>query len=267
MSQVLEPSATQSCLNGGSVGNTEATPAATSVNRNIVLQGAGGGVKVALHPLTWAGNISGAGQFIKGGPGELELTGTNTYGGGTLIEQGGLRVTSDDKLGAAGTRVTINENASLRASASFTSARPIPLRAQAQGGGVIQVDDGETLTLSGVVSGAGLIKVAPGTLVLTDANTFGFTRVNGGTVVGNTTSLSGNISFDSSNNPMPRSVTFDQATDGTFAGHITGNGSVTKTGAGTLRWLTWTTSTQAARRFRRVRCAGSPWRRASVAPS
>ena len=42
------------------------------------------------------------------------------------------------------------------------------------------------------MSGAGLIKVAPGTLVLTDANTFGFTRVNGGTVVGNTTSLSGN---------------------------------------------------------------------------
>jgi hypothetical protein len=42
------------------------------------VEGAGGGVSVALHPLTWAGNISGAGRFVKSGDGELELTGTNT---------------------------------------------------------------------------------------------------------------------------------------------------------------------------------------------
>ena len=72
-------------LNGGSIGNTVSTPAATSINRNIIVEGAGGGVNVALHPLTWAGNISGAGRFVKSGDGELELTGTNTYSGGTLI--------------------------------------------------------------------------------------------------------------------------------------------------------------------------------------
>lgn len=219
-------------LNGGSVGNTAGTPAATTVNRNIVLQG-NGGINVALHPLTWAGNISGAGQFIKSGTGELELTGTNTYSGGTVIEQGGLRVTSDALLGAAGTGITIKDNASLRASASFTSNRPVSVVTAPQGTALIQVDDGMTLTLAGTVSGSSFRKTAAGTLVLTGNNSFIGMTVNAGTVVGNATSLPNFIRFTPSDARLP-SVTFDQQTDGTFAGKITGNGSLTKLGAGTL---------------------------------
>ena len=146
-------------LNGGSIGNTTSTPAATSINRNIIVEGAGGGVSVALHPLTWAGNISGAGRFVKSGDGELELTGTNTYSGGTLIQRGSLRVASDAKLGAAGAGITIDNNGALRASGSFTSARNVALTGA---GGVFQVDDGATMTLNGVVSGSVLTKVRRG---------------------------------------------------------------------------------------------------------
>ena len=220
-------------LNGGSIGNTVSTPAATSINRNIIVEGAGGGVNVALHPLTWAGNISGAGRFVKSGDGELELTGTNTYSGGTLIQRGSLRVASDAKLGAAGAGITLDNNGALRASASFASARNVALTGA---GGVFQVDDGMTMTLNGVVSGNVLTKVRAGTLVLNAANTYtGSNFVNGGALQGNTNSLRGGIIFDSNmGNPIPRSVTFDQGFDGTYASIIRGFGAVTKQGAGKL---------------------------------
>ena len=220
-------------LNGGSIGNTRNTPAATSINRSITLAGAGGGIDVALHPLIWAGNISGAGKFVKTGDGELELTGTNTYSGGTLIERGSLRVASDDKLGAAGAGITLNNNGALRAAASFSSARNVALTGA---GGVFQVDDGMALTLNGVVSGSVLTKVGAGTLVLNAGNTYtGSNFVNGGAFQGNTNSLRGGIIFDSNmGNPIPRSVTFDQGFDGTYASIIRGFGAVTKKGAGKL---------------------------------
>lgn len=220
-------------LNGGSIGNTTSTPAATSINRNIIVEGAGGGVNVALHPLTWAGNISGAGRFVKSGDGELELTGTNTYSGGTLIQRGSLRVASDNKLGAAGAGITIDNNGALRASASFASARNVALTGA---GGVFQVDDGMALTLNGVVSGNVLTKVGGGTLVLNAGNTYtGSNFVNGGVLQGNTNSLRGGIIFDSNmGNPIARSVIFDQGFDGTYASIIRGLGAVTKQGAGKL---------------------------------
>lgn len=220
-------------LNGGSIGNTRETPAATSINRNIIVEGAGGGINVALHPLTWAGNISGDGKFVKSGDGELELTGTNTYSGGTLIERGALRVASDDKLGAAGTGITINNNGSLRAATDFTTARSIALTGA---GGVFQVDDGKTMTLNGVVSGTNLTKVGAGTLMLGARNTYSGTNyVNGGALQGNADTIRGNIVFDSNkDNTIPRSVVFQQATNGTFAGSIQNIGSVVKIGAGEL---------------------------------
>ncbi|TPK25981.1 hypothetical protein FJ867_28540, partial [Mesorhizobium sp. B2-5-3] len=220
-------------LNGGAVGTTKDTPAATSIDRKIVLAG-NGGIDVALHPFIWSGSISGSGRLIKSGDGEFELTGTNSYSGGTLVQRGTLRVASDDKLGATGTGLTLENNAGLRASETFTSTRNVLLEGA---GGVFLVDPGKTLTLNGIVGGSGnLTKVGDGTLILTGANSYaGNVFNNGGAVQGNTTNLRGNIIFDpNANNPIARSITFDQATNGTFAGNITGLGSLTKTGAGAL---------------------------------
>ncbi|KWV45158.1 hypothetical protein AS156_23920, partial [Bradyrhizobium macuxiense] len=219
-------------LNGGSVGTIDSAPVNATINRNITLTG-NGGIEVAQPPLIWSGNISGGGQFIKSGVGVLRLRGTNTYSGGTMVTLGILDIDSDARLGAAGTRITL-DGGGLDASQTFTSSRGVQLTNR---GGSILVDPGKTLTLSGVVSGPGILtKVDAGTLILTGANTYtGDIFNNGGTVQGNTTSLRGNIVFDTNaGNTIARSVIFDQATDGTFGGSITGLGSLSKIGAGML---------------------------------
>lgn len=220
-------------LESGGIGTTKDAVPALSMTRPITLAGSGG-ITVGINPLTWSGNITGPGQFIKSGLGVLTLTGlTNTYAGGTMVTQGTLQIASDDKLGKAGTAVTLIQGGGLWASGSFSTARPFTLL---NGGGTFQVSDGQTLTLTGSLQGGPFTKVGAGTLVL--AGTSGGTGTiyqNGGTLQGNTSTLLGNIAFDANaQNTIARSVTFDQATDGTFAGTITGIGSLAKTGAGTL---------------------------------
>ncbi|MBZ9898677.1 autotransporter-associated beta strand repeat-containing protein, partial [Mesorhizobium sp. BR1-1-6] len=223
----LGAAATGIMLNGGAVGTMTDTPAATSISRNITLASNGGGIDVAAQSqsLSWSGNISGNGGLFKIGAGTLVLTGNNTYAGGTQVAGGTLWVASDAKLGAAGTHVDLN-NGALRASETFTSARPVGLLGA---GGAILVDANKALTLSGVVRGSGsLTKTGDGTLILTGANAYtGSTTVNAGVLQGNAMSLLGHITNNAS-------VVFDQAANGTYAGNITGLGSLTKIGAGTL---------------------------------
>jgi outer membrane autotransporter protein len=230
-------------LENGAVGTTDDAVAALSMDRLLVISGSSG-ISVGNNPLVWHGDISGSGQFVKAGPGVLQLTGTNTYTGGTAVEGGTLQIASDDKLGAAGTELTLINNGHLWATESFTTARPIILEGA---GGGFQLDAGTTLTLTGTISKGGsgpyiLSLVGAGTLVLTGTSS-GYDGVNnfGGTLQGNTDNLRGNIFFDTNaGNTNARSIMFDQATDGTFAGNITGVGNnlglgtITKTGAGKL---------------------------------
>ena len=80
-----------------------------------------------------------------------------------------------------------------------------------------------------MISGTGsLTKSGAGTLTLTGANTYsGGTTVSAGTLAGNATSLQGSIV----NNAI---VSFNQAAAGTYAGSMSGTGSLAKSGAGTL---------------------------------
>ncbi|HUU92641.1 MAG TPA: autotransporter-associated beta strand repeat-containing protein, partial [Phycisphaerae bacterium] len=88
---------------------------------------------------------------------------------------------------------------------------------------------------SSISGTAGLTKTGPGTLEVTGVNTYtGGVAVTGGTLVGNTVSLLGDVALSGGSN-----VTFDQGFDATYGGSITGDGSVTKTGAGTLEVTSW----------------------------
>ncbi|ODU72242.1 MAG: hypothetical protein ABT11_01350 [Novosphingobium sp. SCN 66-18] len=85
-----------------------------------------------------------------------------------------------------------------------------------------------TGTFSGVLSGAGQFGLSGGTLTLTGANSYsGGTTIAGGTLKGTSTSLQGPILNDSA-------LEFIQATDGTYAGSITGTGTLAKSGSGAL---------------------------------
>ncbi|MBS7552814.1 autotransporter domain-containing protein [Ancylobacter dichloromethanicus] len=230
-------------LSSAGVGTTANAVAGLAIDRNLTVTDFGA-IYVQNNPLIWSGDISGSGRLGKNGGGVLQLTGTNTYTGGTMIEEGTLQVASDDKLGAAGTDILMVNNGHLWASSSFTTDRSITL---IDAGGGFQLDTGTTLTLTGTIgsggTGAGTLSlVGTGTLILAAAaDTYGGINNYGGTIQGNTSNLLGNLSFDNNaDNTNARSVVFDQATDGTFAGDITGMGNtlglgtITKTGAGKL---------------------------------
>ena len=169
----------------------------TSVQGNIV----DNATLVFLQDLsgTFSGNVSGSGVLVKNGTGTLTLSGSNSYSGGTVINAGALQGDSNSLQG------NITDNAAL----IFN-----------------QLANG---TYAGVVSGAGsLTKTGAGALTLSGANTYsGGTTISAGALQGDTTSLQGNITDNAS-------LIFNQGADGTFAGVVSGTGSLTKAGAGTL---------------------------------
>ncbi|OJU39626.1 MAG: hypothetical protein BGN99_20020, partial [Alphaproteobacteria bacterium 65-37] len=175
--------------------------------------------------VTFGGNISGDGRLMLMGPGKVTLTGANTFTGGTVIGGGTVEASSDAAFGAPGATLTVTGGATVLALASFTSDRPIELLGV---GGKFDTN-GNILTLQGAITGDGaLTKIGGGTLILTGANDYGGgTTVQAGVVKGNSVSLRGPII----NNAQ---VEFDQATDGTYAGAMSGIGALVKSGSGNL---------------------------------
>ena len=138
-------------------------------------------------------------RLTQAGAGTLILTGANSYSGGTTVAAGVLQGNSASLQG------NILNNAS------------------------VVFDQAGTGTYAGAMSGSGsLAKTGAGTLVLAGANSYsGGTTVSAGVLQGTTASLQGNILNNAS-------VVFDQAGTGTYAGVMSGSGSLTKSGTGTL---------------------------------
>jgi autotransporter-associated beta strand protein len=97
------------------------TAAAPSTTRGATVYGQyfngdGGaiGVQNAGTSLTWAGQITGSGSFIKTGAGTLVLTNTtNNFTGGTYVEGGTLAIGASGPVLPAGGNVTINSGGTL----------------------------------------------------------------------------------------------------------------------------------------------------------
>ena len=218
---------------------------------------------------TISGVISGTGDIVKGGTGELTLSGNNTYSLMTMND-GYIIISSDSGLGAPpGTatpgHLTFN-GGTLQTTASFTlnSNRGINLISQ----GTIITDPGTTLTYGGIIAGSGnLIKAGTGTLVLTGSNTnTGFVGIQEGVLsvssAANLGAIPGSVDSDNIqmiNGTLNVTSSFDlDANKGillqsgfgsanavfdidsgqtlTIPGVISGNGtaSITKNGSGTL---------------------------------
>lgn len=205
-----------STQNGGKVifsGNNTYT-GLTTINSGASLQIGSGGTSGSIvgdvanngilgfnrsDALSYAGSISGAGSLTQLGSGALTLSGTNSYTGGTTVSSGSLIGTTSSLQGA------ITNNAAVTFS---------------------QNSDG---AYAGNMTGTGsFTKLGSGAVTLSGTNSYsGGTTVTAGSLIGNTSSLQGNIVNNAS-------VKFNQITDGTYAGSMSGTGSLVKLGAATL---------------------------------
>jgi T5SS/PEP-CTERM-associated repeat protein/autotransporter-associated beta strand protein len=149
------------------------------------------------------GIIGGRGGLTIGG-GTMALTGANSYVGGTAIAAGATLQLGNGGAGGAVVGDIADD-------------------------GLLRLNRSDALTLAGAISGSGaLVQQGSGVTTLAGANSYsGGTFVQAGTLAGTTTSLQGAIRNDGA-------LLFDQPDAGRFAGQISGAGSVTKAGAGTL---------------------------------
>lgn len=173
-------------------------------------------------------NVIAGNGLQKTGDGTLVLNGTNTYTQGTQLVAGTLSVSSDANLGNAGNAIDF-EGGTLQVTGTAYTSTPRSIVFGAAGGGFDIADAANTFTVAQPLTGTGsLTKLGDGTLVLAGVNTYsGGTTVSAGTLQGDTASLQGNITDNAS-------LVFNQGTDGTFAGVVSGAGSITKDGVGTL---------------------------------
>ncbi|MBJ4790650.1 autotransporter-associated beta strand repeat-containing protein, partial [Salmonella enterica] len=139
--------------------------------------------------------ISGSGKVEKSGDETLTLSGSNTYTGGTTINDGTLIATSVDALGSGD--VTDNAVLELNTGGDFTN--------NISGSGQVVKSGDETLTLSGTNSYTDGTLISGGTLVATNLEALG--------------------TGDVTNN-----ATLELNTGGDFTNNISGSGQVVKSG-------------------------------------
>jgi autotransporter-associated beta strand protein len=146
---------------------------------------------------TISSNMTGSNGMTKAGAGNLILSGTNSYGGGTVVNAGTLTGTTNSLQGAITNNATVVFN------------------------------QGTAGTYAGSMTGTGsLTKNGAGDVTLSGTNSYsGGTTVTAGTLTGTTSSLQGGITNNAT-------VVFNQDTTGTYAGNMTGTGSLVKDGAG-----------------------------------
>jgi autotransporter-associated beta strand protein len=198
-------------LNGGTLLAT----ASTSGSRSIGLGTAGGTINVAGGAtLTEGGPISGGGGLTKTGAGTLVLTANESYSGGTTVSGSTLQVGAGGTTGSLGPgTIVINNN------------------------GVLVFNRSDTVTVSNVIMTAvpngALTQAGSGTLILTGDNTYnGGTTIAAGTLqVGNGGASGALGSGGVVNNGV---LVFNRSDTFTAINSISGSGSLTQAGTGTL---------------------------------
>jgi fibronectin-binding autotransporter adhesin len=188
---------------GASVGTLTGSGAITLGSGTLTLSGNGSS--------SFAGTISGTGSLAKTGGGNFVLTGTATQTGGTTISSGTFQIGNGGTTGSLSGAIVNN--------------------------GMLALNRSDAVTLANVMSGTGgFVQAGTGTTTLTGANSYsGGTRVSAGRLRGDSTSLQGAIRIDTA-------LEFAQASNGTYAGSLTGVGLFDKTGVGVLN-LTGNSST------------------------
>ncbi|WP_261914459.1 autotransporter-associated beta strand repeat-containing protein [Salmonella enterica] len=175
----------------------------TLVASNVEALGSGDVTNDAVLELNTDGDfdnaIGGTGRVEKSGDDALTLSGSNTYTGGTTINDGTLIATSVDALGTGD--VTDNAVLELNTGGTFDNA--------ISGSGQVEKSGDDALTLSGANSYSGGTLISDGTLVANDVNALGTGDVTDNAVL-------------------------ELNTGGDFDNAISGSGQVVKSGDETL---------------------------------
>lgn len=159
------------------------------------------------------GNIIGTGSLTKTGTDILTLTGTNTYSGATIVDNGTLQIGNGGTTGTLGSGDVTNNSALI-----FKRSDGVSYNGAISGTGTLTQEGTGTLTLSGTNTYSGTTAVNAGTLsvngsiadsattvnngaTLAGSGTVGDLTLNGGTLApGNsigTLNVSGNVDFSS----------------------------------------------------------------------
>ena len=207
----LDLGASNLSMNGASlsVGSLAGTGGTLSGNGTSAITLTVGSDKTSTN---YGGNIvngsTGALALVKTGFGTLNLTGTNTYSGGTTISDGTLGVNADSALGSG--PVTITALGVLNYTANTSTNRSFTL-----GGGTLAVNGGATLTLNGGTLAGGYVE---------GAGTFATDPTNGARFASMTGELSTNIT---SNSPSDRFTNFISGSKLTIGPGVNASGSNT----------------------------------------
>jgi outer membrane autotransporter protein len=213
----------------------------------------------------YTGAMSGTGSLTKTGAGTLTLTGANSFNGGTTINAGTLAVGAGGSLAATGAVNVSGAGAGFDISAAgnqtIGSLAGVAGSTVSLGANTLTFGSAANQAFGGVIGGTGgLVKQGAGTQTLTGANTYGGgTSINAGTLAlgaGGSLAAAGAVNVNGAGAGFDISaagdqtigslagvagstvvlgvnrLTFGDATSQTFAGVISGFGSVTKQGSG-----------------------------------
>jgi autotransporter-associated beta strand protein len=175
--------------------NTLTLSAATAISatdQNLTLGGSGA--------MSISGIIAtGSGTLTKENGGTVTLTATNTYTGGTNINDGAINIQNAGALGSSGT-ITVNNGGTLQLQNNITLARPVTINGNGDGtntGAIRSISGTNAISSTITLASAARINCDAGTLTLSNANSV--TSTNQSLTIGGaaTTTVSGTITIGS----------------------------------------------------------------------